>query len=116
MRKFLPLFLSGVVIALCGAAVVHADPMSSPSMTTPLAANPDPIQFDAGLLGTMHITGAACWREFTWASINRASFRYGILMRAGHRRPAPRIPDRESQMRRKVEDNGADSQIFARCR
>lgn len=32
--------------------------MSTPSMTGPLAANPDPLHFDAGVLGTWYVTGA----------------------------------------------------------
>lgn len=58
MRKFFQLLLSSAAIVPWGAAVVQADAMSTPSMTTPLAANPDPFQFDAGPLGNVHITGA----------------------------------------------------------
>lgn len=32
--------------------------MSTPSMTGPLAANPDPLHLDAGALGTWYVTGA----------------------------------------------------------
>ncbi len=40
------------------ANAAHADALSTPSMTAPLAANPSPTSFDAGPLGSIYVTGA----------------------------------------------------------
>ncbi len=40
------------------AGAAHADALSSPSMTPPLAANPSPLSVDAGPLGKLYVSGA----------------------------------------------------------
>lgn len=64
MRNFILILLSSTAF---GVTALHADPMSMPAMSGPLAANPDPMQFDAGPIGNIHITGAvgglALWQD-----------------------------------------------------
>jgi hypothetical protein len=55
MKLFrLSLFAAGS-LALAGAA--HADPLPTPAMTPPLAANADPASVDLGPIGKVYITG-----------------------------------------------------------
>jgi Putative beta-barrel porin-2, OmpL-like. bbp2 len=67
MRNLILILLSSVAVIPFGATVLRADPMSTPAMSGPLTANPDPMQFDAGPLGDIHITGAvsglALWQD-----------------------------------------------------
>jgi hypothetical protein len=44
---------------LIGAGPCSADALSTPSMSGPLAANPNPISFDAGPLGNIYVGGFA---------------------------------------------------------
>ena len=56
-------YLKGLVTASFGAFMLlaassaHADALSTPSLTGPLAANPNPLSFDSGF-GTIYVTGA----------------------------------------------------------
>jgi Putative beta-barrel porin-2, OmpL-like. bbp2 len=47
-----------VVSLLFAASTAHADALSTPSMSGPLAANASPLSFDGGPLGTIYVTGA----------------------------------------------------------
>jgi hypothetical protein len=51
------LLSAAAVLGLAGAQAAHADPLSSPSMTPPLSANPNPISFDAGPVGKVFVSG-----------------------------------------------------------
>jgi hypothetical protein len=51
------MFATAAIIPL-GVPALHADPMSMPSMSGPLAANSHPFSFDAGPLGNIDITGS----------------------------------------------------------
>jgi hypothetical protein len=54
-------FLGAIAISALAAtcAPCYADALSTPSLSGPLAANPNPISFDAGPLGTIYVGGAA---------------------------------------------------------
>lgn len=58
--------ISGVALALSSGAAL-ADAMSTPGMTGPLIANPNPTSFDLGPLGKTYVTGAvsglAFWQD-----------------------------------------------------
>jgi len=43
--------------SVIGATLAHADPLTSPTFTGPLAPNANPMSFDAGPLGTVFVTG-----------------------------------------------------------
>src|SRR3974377_1111692 len=43
---------------LFGAGAAQADALSTPAMSTPLAANASPLSVDAGPLGNIYVTGA----------------------------------------------------------
>jgi hypothetical protein len=45
-------------MVLLAAGPALADPMTTPAMSAPLAANPDPSVVDAGPLGNIYVTGA----------------------------------------------------------
>ena len=49
-------FLIGTGFAL-GTAAAYADALSTPAMSGPLMANPDPIRFDASALGDIYVSG-----------------------------------------------------------
>lgn len=52
---------AGSALAILGLAAplaAHADPMTTPAMSWPLAANPEPTSIDAGPLGPVYVTGA----------------------------------------------------------
>jgi hypothetical protein len=52
-------YLCASALAVAAASPVLADPLATPSMTPPLAANPNPVSTDAGgLLGKIYVTGA----------------------------------------------------------
>jgi hypothetical protein len=61
--------LAGAGVALAQAPAAPAAPMpmamSTPSMTGPLSANPNPANFDAGPLGKVYVTGAVTGLAFT---------------------------------------------------
>ena len=48
----------GAVLALATAGAAFADPMTTPAMSAPLSANPEPSVVDAGPLGQVYVTGA----------------------------------------------------------
>jgi hypothetical protein len=48
-----------IATLLAPAAPSYADALSTPSLSGPLAANPDPINFDAGPLGKIYVGGIA---------------------------------------------------------
>lgn len=50
--------LAGIGLAMIPAAA-DADALSTPAMSASLAANPSPISFDAGPLGTIYVSGVA---------------------------------------------------------
>ncbi len=60
-------FAGAFVALVLSAQAANADALSTPSMTGPLAANPDPFHFDAGPLGPIYVTGAvtglALWQD-----------------------------------------------------
>jgi hypothetical protein len=62
-----PYFPAAAIAIAASTIAAHADPMAVPAMSGPLVANPDPMQFDAGPLGSLHITGAvsglALWQD-----------------------------------------------------
>lgn len=49
----------------------HADPLATPAMTGPLAANPNPLSFDTQILGTWYVTGMASGLAFTQSNEQR---------------------------------------------
>lgn len=51
--------LFAIIVLLAGIRAAQADTLSTPAMVGPLAANPNPIDFDAGPLGTIYVTGVA---------------------------------------------------------
>ena len=44
---------------IAAACVAHADALPTPSLTAPLAANPDPAAFDLGPVGKLYVAGQA---------------------------------------------------------
>lgn len=52
------IFAGAAVLTLFTAGAAMAEPMSTPAMSAPLAANPEPSVVDAGPLGKIHVTGA----------------------------------------------------------
>ena len=70
MKPFETIGLAGaaaLALGLGAATAAHADALSSPAMTPPLAANPDPASFDAGALGKVYLsgqlTGVGLWQD-----------------------------------------------------
>ncbi len=57
-RKALLGGCAAAVMALSSAGSAMADALTTPAMSAPLAANPDPSVVDAGPLGNVYITGA----------------------------------------------------------
>jgi hypothetical protein len=58
MRALKVTWLAGVAsLALAGAGVAHADALSTPAMTAPLAANANPVSVGVGSLGKIYLTG-----------------------------------------------------------
>ncbi|MBN9319939.1 MAG: outer membrane beta-barrel protein [Caulobacterales bacterium] len=54
-------WFAGAALAIVGLAcpvAALAEPMTTPAMTWPLAANPNPTTIDAGPLGNVYVTGA----------------------------------------------------------
>ena len=66
MSKIKTIAFGGIGLALLAGSAL-ADPMTTPSMSGPLAANPDPFKFDAGPFGPIYVTGAvtglALWQD-----------------------------------------------------
>src|SRR3954462_1595651 len=62
LRNFIALASSAVlIVASCTACAEDAPPataMTTPAMSTPLTANPDPASFELGPLGKVYVTGA----------------------------------------------------------
>lgn len=56
-RSAFPTSAIGAALALAGAA--QADALSTPSLSGPLTANPNPYSFEAGPLGNIYVSGAA---------------------------------------------------------
>jgi hypothetical protein len=50
--------LCAAAAALALGGVAHADPLSTPAMSSTLSANPKPNSFDAGPFGKIYVTGA----------------------------------------------------------
>ncbi len=55
--KHLKLTLGAVGASLALGAGAHADPLSSPSMSSTLSANPKPVSLDAGPFGKIYVSG-----------------------------------------------------------
>lgn len=56
---------SAVALACLGGGAALADPMTSPAMTPPLAANPNPTTIPAGPFGDVYVTGAVTGVAYT---------------------------------------------------
>ncbi len=70
MKPFEKIGLAGaaaLALSLGAATAARADALSSPAMTPPLAADPDPASFDAGALGKIYLsgqlTGVGLWQD-----------------------------------------------------
>ena len=70
MKPFEKIGLAGaaaLALSLGAATATRADALSSPAMTPPLAADPDPASFDAGALGKIYLsgqlTGVGLWQD-----------------------------------------------------
>jgi hypothetical protein len=66
------------IIVTAATIAAHADPLSTPAMSGPLPANPNPMQFDAGPLGNIDITGSlsglALWQNKAMPSDHQTDF------------------------------------------
>jgi hypothetical protein len=57
---------AGALIAALGfGTIAAADPMSTPPITAPLAANPEPASFNAGPFGVVNVTGVVSGIGYT---------------------------------------------------
>jgi hypothetical protein len=58
--------LAGSIAALaCLGGAAHADPLTTPALTVPLSANPNPTVINTGILGDVYVTGAVTAVAYT---------------------------------------------------
>lgn len=73
------LYLAGSIAALaCLGGAAHADPMTTPAMTPPLSANPNPTVIDTGIFGDVYVTGAVTGVAYTQSNTIAGDNKDGI--------------------------------------
>ncbi len=73
------LYLAGSVAALaCIGGAAHADPLTTPAMTAPLSANPNPTVINTGILGDVFVTGAVTGVAYTQSNTIAGDNKDGI--------------------------------------
>ena len=73
------LYLAGSIAALaCLGGAAHADPLTTPAMTPPLSANPNPTVIDTGIFGDVYVTGAVTGVAYTQSNTIAGDNKDGI--------------------------------------